>query len=347
MSHSFYSEKEENNLEESLNKYEYLFDDYYHYNNHPTLEEALIQLFRNAGASENEANKILKGLLTECKHKINTNWEKITQEYKGISKDNALIISSYTYEPEAMYEKYSPYRILNTNLVENDRKKGVKNVQKYFFLLLESLRCLKKCKKEQLYRCITHKVKLENALNNNKYIPYKEGNEKTFWAFTSTSDVEEVSEHFLDNGKGTKYKIMGDNLEGYDITLFNVYGEKEILLEPETKYRIEKVKKDNVIEVTCKLINNSKLLGRIEGEIKIICPKCKIGYIWGKPDKKRMDGYSYMDDDSEREIEEHLSEMMNPLIWAKRYFFWDFKCKNCGEKFTNMELYKKLKNIYE
>ena len=346
MSHSFYSEKEENNLEESLNKYEYLFDDYY-YKNHPTLEEALIQLFRNAGASENEANKILKDLLTECKHYINTNWEKITQEYKGISKDNALIISSYTYEPEAMYEKYSPYKILNTSLVENDRKKGVKNVQKYFFLLLESLRCLKKCKKEQLYRCITRKVKLENDLNNNKYIPYKEGNEKTFWAFTSTSDVEEVSEHFLDNGKGTKYKIMGDNLEGYDITLFNVYGEKEILLEPETKYRIEKVKKDNVIEVTCKLINNSELLWRIEGKIKIICPKCKIGYIWGKPDKKRMDGYSHMDDDSEREIEMRLSVMMNPLYWARGYFFWDFKCKNCGEKFTNMELYEKLKNIYE
>ena len=77
MSHSFYSEKEENNLEESLNKYEYLFDDYYYHINPPALEEALIQLFRNAGASENEANKILKGLLTECKHKINTNWEKI------------------------------------------------------------------------------------------------------------------------------------------------------------------------------------------------------------------------------------------------------------------------------
>jgi cellobiose-specific phosphotransferase system component IIB len=263
MSQSFYSEKEENNLEESLNKYEYLFKHYFE--KPPTLEEALIELFRNEEASENDAKKIYEHLLLVCNNKIEKNWEKIKQEYKLISKDDALIISSYTYEPQTMYEKYSPYRILNTNLVENDRKKGVINVEKYLFLFLRALRSLQICKKDHLFRCINRKVELEEFL-------YIEGLCKTFWAFTSTSDVEKISEKFLNkNGEGTKYKIVGDNLWGYDITLFNVYDEKEILLEPETKYYIEKVKKGNVIEVTCKVIDKSKykLLKIINAKMKV------------------------------------------------------------------------------
>ena len=47
MSRTFYSENEENNLEESLNKYEYLIK--FYSSKPPTLEEALIELFRNGG----------------------------------------------------------------------------------------------------------------------------------------------------------------------------------------------------------------------------------------------------------------------------------------------------------
>ena len=84
-------------------------------------------------------------------------------------------------------------------------------------------------------------MKLEKDPNNSKYVPYKVGNKKTFWSFTSTSDIEKMTENFLNNGKGTKYKITGDDLWGYDITLFNVFNEREILLEPERKYIIEKI----------------------------------------------------------------------------------------------------------
>ena len=109
-----------------------------------------------------------------------------------------------------MYRKFSPYRLLNTNLVSDNRKNGVQNVEKYLFLLLSSLRRMTKCKKKCLFRCISNKVKLEKDPNNPKYVPYKNGNNKVFWAFTSTSDSEKVAENFLDNGKGTKYKIIGD-----------------------------------------------------------------------------------------------------------------------------------------
>ena len=69
--------------------------------------------------------------------------------------------------------------LLNANLVSNDRKNGLICIDKYFFIFLRTLRLLKKCKKEQLFRCINCKVKLEDNPNNNKYIPYKEGYKKT------------------------------------------------------------------------------------------------------------------------------------------------------------------------
>ena len=66
---------------------------------------------------------------------------------KDIFKKDALVISSYTYEAKLMYKKFSPYRLLNTNLVSSVRKNGLMSVEKYFFLLLRALRKLKKVKK--------------------------------------------------------------------------------------------------------------------------------------------------------------------------------------------------------
>ena len=258
MSKSFYSENEEMNFEESLDKYEFLFKDI---ELKPlTLEEALIELFRNGGLSEKDSKEIYNHLYKICKNRVNEKWDEIRKQNPKISKLDALIISSYTYEPKAMYKKFSPYRLLNTNLVSADRKNGIINVEKYFFLLLVALRGLTKTKKNVLFRCISCKVKLVKDPNNDKYIPYQQGNQKIFWPFTSTSDDEKLTENFLGNGTGTKYKIIGDNLWGYDITLFNVYGEKEILLEPERKYEIQNVKEGNIIEITCKVVDNPQIL---------------------------------------------------------------------------------------
>ena len=159
-----------------------------------------------------------------------------------------------------MYEKFSPYRLLNTNLITTDRKSGVINIEKYLFLFLRALRGLKKCKKNCLFRCINCKVKLAKDPNNIKYIPYIKGNEKIFWPFTSTSDDENIAMNFLGKGTGTKFKIIGDNLWGYDITLFNVYNEKEILLEPERRYIVDNIIEGNITEITCKLIDNPLIL---------------------------------------------------------------------------------------
>ena len=270
MSQNFYIENEENSFGESLNNYEFLLKNYSI--KPPTLEEALIELFRNAGASEKESKDIYDHLYIICKETINKNWDLIKKQNEDISKEDALIISSYTYEPKIMYKKYAPYRLLNTNLVSNDRKGGVINVEKYFFLFLRALRKVTICKPKFLFRCINCKVKLEKDSNNDKYIPFEKGNNKIFWSFTSTSDNEKLTENFLGNGTGTKFKLLGDNLWGYDITLFNVYGEKEILLEPERKYVIDDVKEGQITEVTCKLITNNLIL-RSCGTIYIVSKK--------------------------------------------------------------------------
>jgi len=258
MSEKFYTANEELNFDESLNNFEFLFKNYEFKS--PTLKEALIDMFENAQLSKENSIEIYDHLILSCTNRIDNNWNLIKKENKYLSREDALIISSYTYEPKKKYEKYSPYRLLNSNLIETNRKNGVINVEKYLFIFLRALRGLKRCHKNCLFRGITCKVKLEKDPDNIKYIPYVKGNEKIFWPFTSTSDDESVANNFLGNGIGTKFKIEGDNLWGYDITLFNVCKEKEILLEPETKYVVESIKEGNIIEITCKLIDKPKIL---------------------------------------------------------------------------------------
>jgi hypothetical protein len=43
-----------------------------------------------------------------CNHKVNNNWNLICEKNEGISKEYALILSSFTYEPENMYKDYIP-----------------------------------------------------------------------------------------------------------------------------------------------------------------------------------------------------------------------------------------------
>ena len=68
---------------------------------------------------------------------------------------------------------------------------------------------------------------------------YKKGNEKTFWGFISTSPKHNnLLKEKEKNKTGTLF-ILGGDIWGYDIELFNYYGVKEILLEPERKFTID------------------------------------------------------------------------------------------------------------
>ena len=244
MSLHYYSEQEENKKEESINNYKDIFIKYV--DNPPSLEEALNQLFASNGAEKEEINDLTKDIITKCKKIIDINFNKIKKLYTKITYDDSLIISSYTCE--SYKGKFNPYKILNSNLVEDDRIKGINNISKYFFILLQSLRKLTKYypKKETpfLYRCISQKVSINFDQFNKKLVPYISGNTKQFWGFTSTSPNLLINFLGEDKNKnincGTIFTIIGD-VWGYDITLFNYFKENEILLEPERKFFVEQV----------------------------------------------------------------------------------------------------------
>ena len=222
--------------EETINNYKDLFKEYG--NNLPSLEEALLHLYNSAGFSEEESNKYTNDILDKTKYKLNFKDfynNKIKKEYPNISFEEAQIIASYTYEADN--ETYSPYRILNINLVEEDRKNGLKKISKYFYILLLSLRKLPKYipEKKVLYRCIRKKVNyMYDPNKGEKNNCYCINNTKTFWAFSSCSlerDFTFLKEKNNGYKEGTIFTISG-NVWGYEISLFNVCGENEILLEP-------------------------------------------------------------------------------------------------------------------
>ena len=124
MSLDFYCKEEENTREESINRYKYIFRNYE--KNPPSLSEALAQMFKSSNLDSKKINEFVEDILNKCKGIIEQNFDLIKKEYKNITKEDAYIICSYTCESED--GTYSPYRILNQNLVSNNRQNGVNNI---------------------------------------------------------------------------------------------------------------------------------------------------------------------------------------------------------------------------
>ena len=265
MSLHFYTEKEDYLKEESINKYIDEFIEYF--KEPPTLENALKQMFISSEATEEQSNELIKDIISKTEEIINKNWDQIKKKYSKVTKEDSKIISSYTCESKN--KKFSPYKILNKNMVSEDRKEGIKNISKYLFILLKSLRKLDKYypneKEKYLYRCINTKVNLNYDIFNKKLVPYITNNTKTFWGFTSSSPDIETTYNFLkgeeNNKSGTIFTLTG-KVWGYDITLFNYYNEKEILIEPERKYKIDEVIPpiNEIIHIRCDIQDNPLIL---------------------------------------------------------------------------------------
>lgn len=271
----FSSENEDNykdDINESINNYRPLFLEFE--KRIPTLSDALSQMFKSKIEDDQEVKKLIREIISKCKWKIDRRFDDIKRKYNNITKEDAYIICSYTCEIEEIAKKqYNPYRILNTNLVADNREKGLKNISKYFFLLLKSLRKLPKYypKYKKLYRSITRQVSLSRDPYNEKLVPYEIGNMKVLWAFTSTSINPRSSYVFLkDEGyvkSGTVFTYQGDNLWGYDINLFSYYypNEGEVLIEPERKILVDNVlpSQNGIINITCTIIKNPLVLKNI------------------------------------------------------------------------------------
>ena len=105
MSLNFYCKEEDNNREESINKYKNLFSDYD--KNQPTLQDALNQMYKTLNLDNNKVNELTKEILSRCREKIDPKYNEIKNKYKNISKEDAYIICFYTCETEE--RQYSPY----------------------------------------------------------------------------------------------------------------------------------------------------------------------------------------------------------------------------------------------
>lgn len=272
----FSSEKEDNNKDaknESINNYKSLFLEYE--KNIPTLSDALRQMFKSKIKNDQEVKELIRGIIIKCESEINSRFDDIKRKYNNITKEDAYIICSYTCEIDEIGKRqYSPYRILNSNLVADNREKGLKNISKYFFLLLKSLRKLPKYypKYKKLYRCITRQVSLSKDPFNEKLVPYEIDNLKVLWAFTSTSINPRIAYEFLkDEGyefrSGTVFTYQGDNLWGYNIHLFSYFypNEEEVLIEPETLIYVDNVlpPQNEIINITCTIIETPLVLKNI------------------------------------------------------------------------------------
>ncbi len=76
---------------------------------------------------------------------------------------------------------------------------------------------------------------------NEKSVPYEIGNKKTFWSFISAYPDPKQVINFLPMERGGTIFTIGGDVWGYNITLFNYFGEIEIILEPERSFVIDNV----------------------------------------------------------------------------------------------------------
>ena len=117
-----------------------MFESYY--NNPPSLKEALSEMYLLSKVSKNKVNELVDEIISNCEKKIQDRMDEINNKYENITKEDAIIICSYTYESDD--KDYSPYKILNKNIISNNRENGLKIVSKYFFIFLKALRKLPK-----------------------------------------------------------------------------------------------------------------------------------------------------------------------------------------------------------
>jgi hypothetical protein len=263
---SYYCLNDKSTSKESIDKYEKEFSKYIY--NTPTLKEALKQMFTSSGASSIDSNHMINQILKTVNNHLDKKFNNIKLKYRKITLEDAQIISSFTCQLYDKYLNYSPYRILNTNLSSQERGKGISNISKYLFIFLKSLRKLDRFypKKDSkiLYRCINKHVDYQY----NRYDNIAIGKTMILWSFTSTSQNPSEAFNFLGKDKeiktGTLFSYSGNNW-GYDINLFNVFNEHEILLEPERVIQIKSIEPElnKIIRVRCKILDSPLVLVKL------------------------------------------------------------------------------------
>ena len=145
--------------ESIINEFEDIFENY---NDHPpSLKEALCEMFTSSGGG-NKASSLYCQIISKVNKHLQKKFSSIQKNYPNITYEDAQIITSYTCELNKEDYNYNPYKILNSNLVSDDRENGIRNISKYLFIFLKTLRKLDRYypdkNKKYLYRILVNKL---------------------------------------------------------------------------------------------------------------------------------------------------------------------------------------------
>jgi len=176
--------------ESPINEFEDIFENYNA--NPPSLKEALIDMFTSSGGG-NKASSLYGQIISKVNKHLQNTFSSIQKKYPNIAYEDAQIIASYTCELKKEDYNYNPYKILNSNLVSDNRENGIRNISKYLFIFLKALRKLNRYypdkNKKYLYRGINKQVELNRDSFDNKKIPYLQGETKFFWLFLQLQSI--------------------------------------------------------------------------------------------------------------------------------------------------------------
>ena len=122
MSLNFYCEEEENNREESINKYKNLFSNYE--SNSPSLSEALIQMFESCELESDKVKRFTEDIISKCKERIDPDFNEIKNAiYTAgtFSKSEKILFESGDIESVlwAIFLRLSSGPNLNIELKDN------------------------------------------------------------------------------------------------------------------------------------------------------------------------------------------------------------------------------------
>ena len=100
-------------------------------------------MFISNGVHEQNLNALINEICLKVKNHLADKYhDEIKNIYPNINYEDARIISSYTCELSCA--EFSPYKILNKNLVSKNRFNGITKILKYLYIFLKSLRKLKR-----------------------------------------------------------------------------------------------------------------------------------------------------------------------------------------------------------
>lgn len=186
----------------------------------------------------------IKDMLDDAKRK----WEASPDSVKRgvLTEEEAASIFIYSYDfGKAKMEK-NPFRIVNKVLAERNTH-ALPRLCGYIMHLLTALRKLQRydCTGKAVYRGVEGPVS-----PNVKQV----GNVMTWPAFTSTTKDETAVGNFIMTAREPIVFEVRGAFCGYDISPFSALGESEVLLEPETMFRVVEVKSDSTFPGATRIV---------------------------------------------------------------------------------------------